>query len=218
MQIGRIVPFACATLGTYWRWQMLNLATETDPDWSRRILQDLDELLLDHAHCEKKAASTAINLIFHYQERVELMAPLSAIAREELEHFERCLRVLASRGVLFERQRPSPYARELRNACRKAEPGRFIDVMLVCSLIEARSCERMKILSETLEDPDLAAFYAELLASEARHHTSYVDMAALAADRETVEARLIELAVAEGEIIGNAPAEPRMHAAGAYSK
>ncbi len=195
---------------------MLNLATDTDASWSSRILADLDELLLDHTHCEKKAASTAINLIFHYQERVEIMAPLSEVAREELGHFELCLELLAARGIPFRRQRPSPYARELRDVCRKSEPGRYIDVMLCCAIIEARSCERMKILSETLPDRELAAFYADLLASEARHHTMYVDLAALATDRASAQARLIELAAIEGEIIANAPAEPRMHSAGAH--
>jgi tRNA 2-(methylsulfanyl)-N6-isopentenyladenosine37 hydroxylase len=194
---------------------MLNLASETDPSWSRRIVADLDALLLDHTHCEKKAASTAINLIFHYQDRAELMTPLSELAREELRHFERCLELLESRGVEFGRQRPSPYARELREAVRKQEPERFIDVMLCCALIEARSCERMKILSETLEDPLLAAFYGELLASEARHHMTYVDLAALAADRQQVLARLAELAAVEAEILANAPEISRMHAAGA---
>ena len=193
---------------------MLNLTSETHPSWSRRIVHDLDELLLDHTHCEKKAASTAINLIFLYQEMPELMAPLSAIAREELEHFELCLALLKRRVILFRRQQPSPYARDLRKACRTTEPGRFVDVMLCCSLIEARSCERMKILSETLEDAELAAFYGTLLASEARHHTTYVDMAALVADRATVVPRLRELAVIEANIIANAPDVPRMHAAG----
>ena len=193
---------------------MLNLASETDPSWSRRILADLDALLLDHTHCEKKAASTAINLIFHYQDRPELMVPLSELAREELRHFERCLDLLGSRGVAFRRQRPSPYARELREAVRKQEPERFVDVMLCCALIEARSCERMKILSEDLEDPDLAVFYADLLASEARHHTTYVDLAVLAADRATVQARLAELALVEAEILARAPELSRMHAAG----
>jgi len=193
---------------------MLHLATQTDPSWSRRIIADLDALLLDHAHCEKKAASTAINLIFHYQDRAEIMVCLSELAREELAHFERCLDLLASRGVAFVRQRPSPYARELRDACRSSEPHRYVDVMLCCALIEARSCERMKILSEVLDDTTLSAFYADLLASEARHHTTYVDLAVLGADRSAVEARLAELASVEGQIIARAPAISRMHAAG----
>jgi len=193
---------------------MLHLATQTEPDWGPRIHADHDALLLDHAHCEKKAASTAINLIFHYQHRAEIMRPLSELAREELEHFEQCLRLLAERGVPFRRQRPSPYARQLREACRSSEPDRYVDVMLCCALIEARSCERMKRLSEVLDDPALAAFYTELLASEARHHTTYVDLAALASDRPTVEARLRELAKIEGAIIADAPPIARMHAAG----
>ncbi len=193
---------------------MLNLASTTADDWADRILTDLDPVLLDHAHCEKKAASTAVNLIFKHQDRAELMRPLSELAREELEHFEICLTKLAARGIAFERLNPSPYAAELHRACRKQEPAKTIDVLLCCALIEARSCERMKILSERLPDPELAAFYGELLSSEARHHTIYVDLACAFEERAVVAARLQELALHEADVIARAPAEPRLHSAG----
>lgn len=193
---------------------MLNLAASTAPDWIDRVLPALDEILLDHAHCEKKAASTAINLIFRYQDEPELVRALSALAREELEHFEQVLALLQARGVPFGRQHPSPYARRLRSAVREGEPLQYLDTMLCCALIEARSCERMRILAERLEDEELAAFYRALLASEARHHTLYVDLAELRFDRETVRARLVELAAHEAAVIGGAPAEARLHSAG----
>lgn len=193
---------------------MLNLSSTTAPDWSERIQADLAPVLLDHAHCEKKAASTALGLIFKHQDRPELCAQLSALAREELEHFERCLDLLRDRGIAFGRLTPSPYAKRLHGACRTEEPAKSVDVLLCCGLIEARSCERMKILSETLPDTELAAFYGELLASEARHHTTYVDLACLFEERPQVMARLEELSQFEAEVIASAPAEARLHSAG----
>src|SRR5690348_1450450 len=109
---------------------MLALASATDPDWTERALRHLDVILLDHAHCEKKAASTAVNLIFRYQDRPALMAPLSALAREELSHFEEVLAALGARGIAFGRLDPSPYAAELFAAASDREPQRLLDTLL----------------------------------------------------------------------------------------
>lgn len=193
---------------------MLNLASDTAPDWVERVLVAFDEVLLDHGHCEKKAASTAVALVFRYQDDVRLVRALSPVAREELEHFEQVLELLARRGVPFERQRPSPYARRLHEAVRPGEPEQYLDTLLCCALIEARSCERMKLLAEGLPDPELAAFYRGLLASEARHHTLYLDLAALRFDRATIRARLAELAAHEAHVLATAPPEARLHSAG----
>jgi tRNA-(ms[2]io[6]A)-hydroxylase len=190
---------------------MLHLASETEPGWAASMGAHLGELLLDHAHCEKKAASTAINLIFRYQPLVELMAPLSALAREELAHFELVLELLAERGETFGPRAPSPYASTLYQAVRPEEPHRLLDTLLVCSLIEARSCERMRLLSEGLDDPQLVALYGGLLASEARHHTTYVDLAVSRFGRPEVEQRLQELAQHEAQVLVQMPREPRMH-------
>ena len=159
---------------------MLHLASETDPAWTRRALENLDAILLDHAHCEKKAASTALSLIFRYPERPALMLPLSRLAREELAHFEEVVGVLRGRGLEFRRQRPSPYASKLMEIVRKQEPLRLLDTLLCCAMIEARSCERMQLLGEALGEvgeAGLAKLYRGLLASEARHFNSYVDLA-----------------------------------------
>lgn len=188
------------------------LAQPTDPAWVPLVLSRLDEVLADHAHCEKKAASTAIAMIFRYQARPELMAPLSALAREELEHFERCLRILDDRGIAFGPQVPSPYAARLREACRVEEPARLLDTLLCCALIEARSCERMKILSEGLPDAELRAFYRDLLASEARHHTLYVDLAERFFPRDEVRARLADLALHEAAVLSEPSLQIRLHA------
>lgn len=190
---------------------MLNLAAPTRPDWIDQARADLDTVLLDHAHCEKKAASTAMNLIFRYVEEPGLMAPLSALAREELAHFELMLRVLERRGVAFRRIEPSPYAARLLKAARKDEPLRLLDTLLCCSLIEARSCERMKLLAEHVEDPEIAALYRSLLASEARHHHGYVELATERFGREVTRARLVELAAHEAEVLAAPGPALRMH-------
>jgi tRNA 2-(methylsulfanyl)-N6-isopentenyladenosine37 hydroxylase len=190
---------------------MLNLATPSDDTWLAKATRDLDEVLLDHAHCEKKAASTAINLIFRYQQVPELMRPLSELAREELEHFEIVLGHLERRGIPFRRQEPSPYAGQLMKIVRPAEPQRLLDTLLCCALIESRSCERMQILSERLVDAELRELYASLLASEARHHATYLRIAELLFPRDEVRARLPEVADHEAAVIAEAPDLPRVH-------
>lgn len=196
---------------------MLHLASKTDPAWSRFAVAHLDEVLLDHAHCEKKAASTAINLIFRYTDRAELMEPLSALAREELEHFEQVIAQLRRRGVAWSRQFPSAYAAELMKGITREEPGKLVDTLLCCSLIEARSCERMQVLADELRrtaaDPELSALYDELLACEARHHTTYVDLARRVGvwDDERVRERLAELSAHEAAVVAALPVEPRLH-------
>ncbi len=190
---------------------MLRLARSTDPSWVQGIVERLDEVLVDHAHCEKKAASTAVNLIFRYQHDAGLMRPLSELAREELEHFEQVLTLLRERGIDFVPQHPSAYASGLHKAVRRGEPERLLDTLLCCALIEARSCERMKLLAEGLPDAELAAFYGTLLASEARHHAMYVDLAIERYGREVTLARLAELAALESEVIEGLPVEGRLH-------
>jgi tRNA-(ms[2]io[6]A)-hydroxylase len=212
-----IVP--CDTL----RRAVLHLRSQTTSGWEAWALAHLDEILLDHAHCEKKAASTAINLVFRYTQHESLVEPLSRLAREELEHFELVIAHLRRRGKRFVRQEPSPYAARLMAVCRKQDPGRVIDTLLCCSMIEARSCERMQRLHAALAarceagaadaDPELAALYESLLASEARHHATYVDLtrALELVPEAELRARLHELAEHEASVIATAPMEPRLH-------
>ncbi|MBX2796448.1 MAG: tRNA-(ms[2]io[6]A)-hydroxylase [Myxococcales bacterium] len=190
---------------------MLRLASETDAGWVQGVEGDLDTLLVDHAHCEKKAASTAINLIFRYQDHAQLMRPLSEVAREELEHFELVLGVLEQRGASFRPLSPSPYASQLYTAVRKPEPDRLLDTLLVCALVEARSCERMRLLAEQLTDPALASLYEGLLTSEARHHALYVNLAIDAFGRDATLPRLAALADHEASVLTQMPEEVRVH-------
>ena len=191
---------------------MLNLASTTDGAWLARALANLDEILLDHAHCEKKAASTALSLLFRYPGHAPLLPALSRLAREELGHFERVLAHLVARGVPFRHQVPSPYAGELMTAIRPREPERALDTLLCLALIEARSCERMRLLAAAVDDPPLARLYRGLLASEARHHRTYVDLATRLAPGSAVRARLREIARHEAAVLATTPGMPRLHA------
>jgi tRNA-(ms[2]io[6]A)-hydroxylase len=188
------------------------LVSRTDPAWTRRALAALDEVLLDHAHCEKKAASSAVSLLFKYAERPGLLAPLSRLAREELLHFEQVLGHLARRRVPFRHQVPSPYAGELRRIVRPEEPTCLLDTLLCMALIEARSCERLGLLADALDDPALADFYRALVASEARHHRTYVELAARVAPGAEVAARLAAIARHEAAVLAAVSPMPRLHA------
>lgn len=190
---------------------MLNLKSSTAPWWLDSVETHLDEVLLDHAHCEKKAAGTAMNLIFAYVDRVELVRALSDIVNEELDHFRQVLDLLQGRGIRFRRLSPSGYGRQLNDRARKLEPGRAVDRLLVAGLIEARSCERFALLKDRLRDGELAAFYASLFESEARHHATYVRLAMLFDSPGAVHARLDELSAAEAEIIDRGDPLVRMH-------
>ena len=156
---------------------MHRVHSNTRENWLNQSLDNLDDILLDHAHCEKKAASMAVSFLFRYPEQAQIMKPLSELAREELRHFEQVLQIMKQREIPFKRQKPSTYAGRLVKVVRRDEPERMLDIMICAALIEARSCERMKILSEGLRDidPSLAQFYRGLLACEARHQI-YIDI------------------------------------------
>ena len=190
---------------------MLNLAAPTRSSWTERALDNLDAVLLDHAHCEKKAAGMAVRLLFRYPQQALLQEPLSRLAREELGHFEEVLRLMQQRGVAFGRQRPSPYAGKLRQRLRPQHPEQLIDTLLCCALIEARSCERFGLLAEQVPDAELARFYAGLLAAEARHHRLYVDLAEQLADPASVRVRLLELSEWEAQVVAADSPIVRMH-------
>jgi tRNA-(ms[2]io[6]A)-hydroxylase len=190
---------------------MLHLQSATDERWLRQVDANLEEVLIDHAHCEKKAAGTALNLIFHYVEDVELCREMTEIVGEELEHFHLVIDLLARRSVRFRRLKPSQYGRKLNDLVRKQEPQRAVDRLLVAGLIEARSCERFQALSEHVQDVELATFYRNLFESEARHHATYTRLAMHFAPEKEVMNRLDELAAAEAAIIAEGDALPRMH-------
>jgi tRNA-(ms[2]io[6]A)-hydroxylase len=180
----------------------------TNDAWVRAACADLPTLLLDHAHCEKKAASTAVRFLFKYAEWPRLVQAMSKLAREELLHFERVLAELKARGLELRALQSSGYAAQLFEAAR---PNSTVDEMLVCALIEARSHERFERLAEAVPDARLRRFYADLGEAEARHGTLYVELAEDAA-RGPVEDRLAELTAREAEIVARPNQPLRMHA------
>jgi tRNA-(ms[2]io[6]A)-hydroxylase len=190
---------------------MLNLHSASSERWLRQVTGNLDELLIDHAHCEKKAAGVAMNLLFAYVEHVELCRAMTEIVQEELSHFHLVLDLLHKRGIRFRRLRPSAYGDRLRVLVSKLEPQRAVDRLLTAALIEARSCERFALLRDRLDDAELSAFYGSLFESEARHHSTYVRLAKGFAPEESVRQRLEEFAAAEAAIIAEGDEVARMH-------
>jgi tRNA 2-(methylsulfanyl)-N6-isopentenyladenosine37 hydroxylase len=187
------------------------LRQSTTTAWIEQALANLDTILLDHSHCERKAAGTAINLMFRYPSNTKLVRQLTAIAREELEHFEQVNQILEQRGVPLAPLNAPPYAKGLMSQVRTQEPHRLLDSLLVSGLIEARSHERLGLLGTHLPDPKLAAFYRSLMASEARHFGIYWLLADTYFDRALVQSRLAELAVVESDLLSTLYHEPRIH-------
>jgi tRNA-(ms[2]io[6]A)-hydroxylase len=208
---------------------VLCLTHPTDPRWAARALADFDVVLADHAHCEMKAASNAISLATRWPASARVARALTAVAEEELGHFREVLALLEQRGVPLGRPETDAYAADLRRAAQagaeKTPHGSLADRLLVGALIEARSCERFRLLADALaarsdlvmtgEGPEprpLASFYEELFACEARHYTTLVDLAVeVRGDEPLVRARLAELARVEGEIASRLGARPTLH-------
>jgi len=191
---------------------VLHLASQTGPDWLPRARHAIDEVLLDHAHCEKKAAGAAIKLLFSYPHHRFLQEPLAELAREELEHFQQVLGLLDRRGIRYATLKPSPYGMALHALVRRDEPDRLLDVLLISALIEARSCERFQILADGVDEPALGALYRGLLACEARHHGIYLELAAELVPRAVRDTRLAALADAEAGIVARPCDFVRLHA------
>lgn len=192
---------------------MLHLQSESTARWLTQVDENLPEILIDHAHCERKAASTAMNLMNSYTENRQLCIEMTRIIEEELEHYQMVMEVLDQRGITFKRLTSGHYGRELNALTRNREPQRAVDRLLVASLIEARSCERFRLLADHVRnrDGELANFYAGLFESEARHHTTYVKIAEEFAPRKEVLSRLDQLSEQEAAIIAKGSSLPRMH-------
>ena len=190
---------------------MLSLQSASTARWLAQVDTGLDEVLIDHAHCEKKAAGVAMNLLFSYVDHVALARAMTEIVNEELEHFRLVLDLLERRGIPFRKLSPSRYGARLHDLIRKDEPARAVDRLLVAGLIEARSCERFQLLAEHVADTELRDFYWSLFESEARHHSTYVRLACDFQPEHTVRERLHELSAREAEIIEIGDPVPRMH-------
>lgn len=188
------------------------LATETPKEWLDCASEKLPEMLLDHANCELKAASTALGFLYRYPDRSALAQRMSRLAREELRHFEQVRTIMDEMNIPFERLSASRYAGGLREAVRPEEPHKLLDLLLIGALIEARSCERFAKIAPRLPEK-LGRFYAGLLASEARHFEHYIALAKSecgVADAE-IESRLQALKKVEAGLIASPDPEFRFH-------
>ncbi|NEP88792.1 MAG: tRNA-(ms[2]io[6]A)-hydroxylase [Okeania sp. SIO2C2] len=183
----------------------------TSQAWIEQAIANLDTILLDHSHCERKAAGVALNLMFRYPSSTKLIKKLTAIAKEELEHFEQVNQWLERRNIPLAPLNSPPYGAALNSKVRRNEPERMLDLLLVYCLIEARSHERLGLLADYCPEPELAKFYRSLMASEARHYGIYWILATTYFEQEKVEERLEELAIFESEILSNLHPEPRIH-------
>jgi tRNA-(ms[2]io[6]A)-hydroxylase len=191
---------------------MLCLRSRTEPAWLARAIANTEEILIDHAHCERKAATNALSLLARYPDRPVLVEPMLALAREELAHFEQVLGLLQARSVGMTMQKPSGYQARLFEQVRGGGDEKLVDLLLVAALIEARSCERFRLLAEHHPDEDLRAAFRSLLESEARHHAVFVRLAEEFQPREVVRARLEVLAEAERAVLESMPPIARIHA------
>ncbi|MGB3616862.1 MAG: tRNA-(ms[2]io[6]A)-hydroxylase [Catalinimonas sp.] len=181
---------------------MLGLKLPTDPRWADVASKQLADILVDHAYCEQKAASAGISMIVQYPELEKLVDVMTDLVAEEWGHFERVMAELRKRDLPFGRPRRDEYAVALRQLIRRGNrEWQLMDNLLVNALIEARSCERFKLLSEQLADAGLRKFYYELMVSEAGHYVTFVDLANEYCARDAVRARLQELLAAEAGII-----------------
>jgi len=185
------------------------LPCRTLAQWIDNALANQDLLLIDHAHCEKKAASTALSLMYRYLDNVDLLNKMSRLAREELRHFEQVLAIMQKRGVEYTHLSPARYAAGLRAEVRGEDPGRLVDILIVGAIIEARSCERFAALAPYL-DEKLADFYNSLLKSEARHYQDYLHLAEQA-HGGPVDERVAEFLAIEKELIEAPDTEFRFH-------
>ena len=182
---------------------MLGLKLPTDPRWVNIVEQNIEEILTDHAWCEQKAVSNSLSLVISYPEYTELVDEMLGIAKEELAHFEMVHEKIKQRGFVLGKERRDEYVNELYQFMRKGYKREIalIDRLLFSALIEARSCERFKILSEQIADEDLKGFYRELMISEATHYTTFLGFARKYAGKEDVDKRWQEWLDHEAQII-----------------
>ncbi len=182
---------------------MLGLKLPTDPRWVNIAEKNIKDILIDHAFCEQKAASTAISFIVTYPEYSDLVTAMIALVKEEISHFQLVHQKILDRGYVLGRERKDNYVLEIMNFFSKnvSRKKRLIQRLLIAALIEARSCERFKVLSENINDQELAKFYKDLMVSEANHYTMFLNFARKYGDRKEVDSMWKNLLLYEAKVI-----------------
>ena len=192
---------------------MLGLQLPTDPRWAHAAEEQIEEILTDHAYCEQKAASTAISLMVTYPELSDLVTDMASLAREEMSHFEMVHKRIVERGFVLGRERKDPYVHAVMGFFPKTGDRmlRLVHRLLVCALIEARSCERFKVLSQNIQDSELSQFYNRLMVSEANHYTLFLGYARKYGDRAPVDALWQDLLAFEAGLMAQFTDGQRIH-------
>jgi tRNA 2-(methylsulfanyl)-N6-isopentenyladenosine37 hydroxylase len=191
---------------------MLDLRSATDKKWLDVVLADFDSFLVDHAACERKASATGMAFVSRYPNRKELILPMIEFAQEELEHFHRVYLKMAERGLTFAPDYKDEYVEALRNWARKGGTEGLVDSLLVAGVVEARGCERLKMVADALPASDpLSEMYLDLARAESRHHALFFRLAKLFADESHVRERASSLLDREVEIVRAMPIHPRVH-------
>lgn len=192
---------------------MLGLKLPTDPRWVNIVEKNIEEILTDHAYCEQKAASTAISIIIGFPERSDLVKEMTALVREEMGHFNMVHEKIIERGWKLGRERKDEYVIELMKFFPKggSKTTHLVHKLLYAALIEARSCERFRLLSENIADKELSDFYRNLMVSEANHYTMFLSFARKYGDREEVDKKWQQLLAYEAEIMAKLGKKETMH-------
>ncbi|MAW23893.1 MAG: tRNA-(ms[2]io[6]A)-hydroxylase [Cellvibrionales bacterium TMED47] len=186
------------------------LPCNTPQLWIENALTNSELMLIDHANCEKKAASTALNLMYRYVDNFDLLNKMSRLAREELRHFEQVIAIMKRRNIEYRQITASRYAVKLREAVRTNDPDKLVDILIVGALIEARSCERFAKIAPYLDD-ELQSFYLSLLKSEGRHFKDYLTLAVSVASQQEVDTRLAMFLKIEKQLVESPDTEFRFH-------
>ncbi|MFY0654731.1 MAG: tRNA-(ms[2]io[6]A)-hydroxylase [Cyclobacteriaceae bacterium] len=188
------------------------LCYESSPEWVNAVMSDFDSFLKDHANCERKASAMAMSFVAKFPDRVEIIPALIDTAVEELEHFRSVYEIMEKRGIILPHEiGQDVYVKQLVDKCRSGRLERFMDRLLLASVVENRGAERFRLIYENLEDPELKKFYHDLWASEAKHGEIFVEMALNYFEEDEVYDRLEEMNELEGEIISKMPITPALH-------
>ncbi len=189
----------------------MDLLYQTPEEWADVALRDFGSFLLDHASCERKASSVGMSFVVRYPDRPKLLEPMIHFAREELEHFHQVFKRIQERGLLLPPDEEDPYVTQLMKSVRFGREERFLDRLLVSSLIEARGFERLQLVANRLTEPLLQDFYSRLARAERQHRDLFLEMAHLFFKKEIVETRLHELLIAEAKAIQSIPFSHHLH-------
>ena len=187
------------------------LASQSSPRWAAYCTEHLDEVMADHAHCEKKAAAAALSLIHDYPQHTRLVRQMAALACEEMRHFRQVHRLIVAQRRVLTPDRGDPYVKALRQHVRHAQGPRLLDRLLICALIEARSCERLGLLGAALQPPTLSQFYTTLAVREAGHAKLFMQLACHLGDAASARSRLGSLRLIEADLVQRLPLAPRIH-------